>query len=47
MHFILMLPDSKISLTLTDHQVMPEKGFGPEETVRAQLDALQNNDHPW
>lgn len=30
-----------------DPQVLPQKCFSPEEAVRAQLDALQKNNHPW
>ncbi|KAK9818881.1 hypothetical protein WJX74_007479 [Apatococcus lobatus] len=27
--------------------VLPSKDLSPEQTVQVQLEALQNNDHPW
>ena len=27
--------------------ILPSKELSPEQTVEVQLEALQNNDHPW
>lgn len=46
------MPEAFISLSPVGQyimclQILPQKDFGPEETVKVQLDALRDNDKPW